>query len=104
MVAVIVMGVGLLGLAGTASYVAMQIGGGQERTVAASVAQQVYDSLAARRCDLLAAGSDSIRQVRVWWDVIDSGAVIYVRQSVRFKTRRGYKTTSYSSMLACRNT
>jgi prepilin-type N-terminal cleavage/methylation domain-containing protein len=106
LVAVVVMGVGVLGLAGTASYVAVQMGGGGQRTVAAAVGQQVFDSLLSVDCHALVSGTDSTRNVRVTWLVADSGKTRWIRQRVRFRHRKGKSsvvdsTAAYSSMVAC---
>lgn len=102
MTAVTVLGIGVLGLAGTASVVALQMGGGGQRTAAAGVAQQKYDSLSAVACTSLVSSTDSVRNVRVTWTVADSGFSRWVRQTVRFRTRRGYRTLTYDSMIPCR--
>ena len=103
-VAIMVLGVGLLGMAGTAAYVASQMGTGNRQAVAANVAQAVLDSLTARPCAGLVSGSDSVRTIAVAWTVTDSNDAKYVRQSVKFNTGKGVRrTVSFNSMITCRD-
>ena len=101
--AIIVLGIGVLGLAGTAGVVTNQMGGGGTRTVAAGVAQSVFDSLNARPCTSITSGSAVMNRVNVAWTVADSGETRWIRQTLTFRTRRGMKTYSYSSMIWCRD-
>jgi type IV pilus assembly protein PilV len=71
-IAIIVMSIGVMGLAGTASYVAQQMGGGNAQTIAAALATKVADSLSARRCAALVSGTQTKRGVTVKWTVADS--------------------------------
>src|SRR3982751_3694067 len=71
-IAIIVMSIGIMGLAGTATYVATQMGGGAAQTVAAAMASRVSDSLSARRCSALVSGSQTRRGVAMSWVVSDS--------------------------------
>ena len=100
-IAIIIMAVGVMGLAGTASYVAIQMGGGAMQTVAAGVAQTVTDSLSSRRCAQLVNGTDSTRGVRTTWTITDSTRARWVQQSVRYTTRRGVKTANYVAAVPC---
>jgi Tfp pilus assembly protein PilV len=102
MIAVTVLSIGVLGLATTASYVSMQMGGGSQQTNAANVAQTVYDSLAARPCATLSNGSGTKNRVNVAWTVADSGFADYITQTITYKTRRGNRTITFRSMLPCR--
>ena len=102
MIAVIVMAIGVMGLAGTASYVTQQMGGGNMQTIAAGMATKVADSLSARRCSALTAGSQTNRGVTVSWTVADSSRTRWVRQSVQYKPKRGpSKTVNYVLVVQC---
>jgi Tfp pilus assembly protein PilV len=103
MVAVTVMGVGVLGLASTASYVALQMGGGGVATVASTVGQQVYDSLAATPCANLTGGTVTKRRVRVTWTVADSTVRFkYISESVQYPVRKGgTRTVNYTNLIPC---
>ncbi|HEX6053105.1 MAG TPA: prepilin-type N-terminal cleavage/methylation domain-containing protein [Gemmatimonadaceae bacterium] len=102
MIAIIVMAVGIMGLAGTASYVTQQMGGGNMQTIAAGMATKVADSLSARRCSALVDGSQTSRGVRVAWTVEDSSRTRWVRQSVEYTPKRGpAKTVNYVLVVQC---
>ena len=101
-IAIMVMSIGIMGLAGTASYVATQMGGGNAQTIAAGLATKVSDSLSARRCAALVDGSQTSRGVRVAWTVADSSRTRWVTQTVQYKPKRGpSKTLSYMVVIQC---
>jgi hypothetical protein len=97
-----VMSVGIMGLAGTAGYVATQMGGGSAQTIAAAMATKVADSLSARRCSALVDGSQTRRGVTVSWAVADSSRTKWVTQQVQYKPKRGAtKTLNYVTVIQC---
>ena len=101
-IAIVVMSVGILGLAGTATYVATQMGGGQAQTLAATLATKVADSLAARRCSAIVNGSQTKRGVTVTWTVADSSRTRWVTESVEYRQKRGpTKTLTYTTVIQC---
>lgn len=101
-IAIMVMSIGVMGLAGTASYVATQMGGGNAQTIAAGLATNVSDSLSARRCAAIVDGSQTVRGVRVAWTVADSSRTRWVTQTVQYKPKRGpSKTLSYMVVIQC---
>ena len=101
-VAMVVMSVGIIGLAGTATYVAAQMRGGNAQTVAATMATKVADSLAARRCSAIVGGSQTKRGVTVTWTVADSSRTRWVTESVQYQPRRGpAKTFTYATVIQC---
>jgi prepilin-type N-terminal cleavage/methylation domain-containing protein len=102
MIAIIVMAIGIMGLAGTASYVTQQMGGGNMQTIAAGMATKVADSLSARRCSALVSGEQTSRGVTVRWTVEDSSRTRWVRQAVQYKPKRGpAKTVNYVLVVQC---
>jgi len=101
-IAIIVMSIGIMALAGTASYVAAQMGGGNAQTIAAALASKVTDSLAARRCSALVSGSQTRRGVTVTWTVDDSSRTKWVTEQVQYKPKRGAtKTVNYVTVIQC---
>jgi prepilin-type N-terminal cleavage/methylation domain-containing protein len=101
-IAIIVMSIGIMGLAGTASYVATQMGGGNAQTIAASMSTKVADSLSARRCTSLVDGTETQRGVTVTWRVTPAVRTVTVNQSVQYKPKRGaVKTVSYQMVIQC---
>ena len=101
-IAIVVMSIGVMGLAGTATYVATQMGGGKAQTLAATLATKVADSLAARRCSALVNGSQTKRDVTVTWTVADSSRTRWVTESVQYQVKRGpTKTMTYTTVIQC---
>ena len=101
-IAIVVMSVGILGLAGTASYVATQMGGGKAQTVAAAMATKVADSLAARRCSAIVSGSQTKNGATVTWTVADSSRTRWVTESVQYRLKRGpMRTFNYTTVIQC---
>ena len=101
-IAIMVMSIGIMGLAGTASYVAMQMGGGNAQTVAAALATKVSDSLSARRCSALVSGSQTKRGVSISWTVADSSRTRWVTEQVQYRPKRGpMKTLNYVTVIQC---
>ena len=101
-IAIIVMSIGIMGLAGTASYVAIQMGGGNAQTIAAAMANKVADSLASRKCSSLVSGSQTRRGVTVSWTVSDSSRTKWVAEQAQYKLKRGAtKTFNYTAVIQC---
>jgi Tfp pilus assembly protein PilV len=75
-VAIMVLSVGVLALAGTAAVVSRQTGGGTQQTLAASVAASRLEDLRARRCsDITSATADTVtRGVRERWRITAGSA------------------------------
>jgi prepilin-type N-terminal cleavage/methylation domain-containing protein len=100
-VAIMVMSIGIMGLAGTARYVAMQMGNGRTQTIAATFATKVADSLSARRCAAVVGGSQTKRGVTITWTVADSGRTKWVTEQVQYTTKSGPKTVNYLTVIQC---
>jgi type IV pilus assembly protein PilV len=101
-IAIMVMSIGIMGLAGTASFVAMQMGGGNAQTIAAALATKVSDSLSARRCSALVSGSQTKRGVSISWTVADSSRTRWVTEQVQYRPKRGpMKTLNYMTVIQC---
>ena len=101
-IAIIVMSIGVMGLASTASYVAQQMGGGSMQTIAAALSTKVADSLSSRKCTSLVAGTQTKRGVTVAWTVTTATRTRTVDQTVTYKPKRGStKTINYRMVLQC---
>jgi prepilin-type N-terminal cleavage/methylation domain-containing protein len=101
-IAIIVMSIGVMGLAGTASFVAAQMGGGKAQTIAAGLATKVSDTLSARRCSALVGGTQTVRGVTVTWTVADSSRTRWVTETVQYKPKRGAtRTLTYTAVIQC---
>ena len=100
-IAIMVMSIGIMGLAGTARYVAMQMGNANNQTVAATFATKVADSLSARRCAAIVGGTQTKRGVTITWTVADSSRTKWVTEQVQYKTKSGPKTLNYLTVIQC---
>jgi prepilin-type N-terminal cleavage/methylation domain-containing protein len=101
-IAIIVMTIGVMGLASTAGYVAQQMGSGNMQTVAAALSAKVADSLSSRKCGSLVAGNQTKRGVTVSWTVTPATRTRTVDQTVTYTQRRGStKTISYRMVVQC---
>lgn len=105
-VAILILSIGLLSLAGTSTYVVRQMSSASLQTVAAQVAQARFDSLASVKCSLLPAsgsvrGTASFRGVSEIWTVTDGNDVKSVIDTIRFRGRS--RPLEYRSIIQCRD-
>jgi prepilin-type N-terminal cleavage/methylation domain-containing protein len=101
MVAVMILSVGLLGLASTAAVVTRLMAGGAQQTIAANVAQSRFEALQGRQCSAITSDSALTRGMREVWSVVPLTRADDVTVTVRFNTRRGMRLRSYRSMIPC---
>ncbi|MFN2400180.1 MAG: prepilin-type N-terminal cleavage/methylation domain-containing protein [Gemmatimonadaceae bacterium] len=101
-VAIMILSIGVLGLASTAAVVAGMMGGGAMRTMAANVAQSRFEALRSVSCGLITAGSATTRGVTERWVATPIGVRHFdVTDSVSFYTKRGLSTQVYRSYVTC---
>lgn len=110
-VAIVILSIGLLGLAATSGSVMRLIGGGGHQTVAANVALARFERMRGLSCGRIANGSALSRNVQEVWTVTPVGPVatpraMDVRLTVTFKTsmrRAGSasRTQIYRSQIIC---
>lgn len=110
-VAIVILSIGILGLAASSGIVMRMIGGGTHQTVAANVAQARFESLRSLSCGRISGGSASSRNVQETWSVTPVGPVaapraMDVRLSVTYQVllRRGASTTrtqAFRSEILC---
>ena len=103
-IAIMVMSIGVMALAGTATYVGTQMGGGRAQTIAAAMSTKIADSLSARRCPSLVNGTQTNRGVTVSWTVTPASPArtVTVDQTVTYKLKRGTtKTVNYQMIVEC---
>lgn len=110
-VAIVILSIGLLGLAATSGIVMRLIGGGTHQTVAANVALSRFEQMRALSCGRIVGGSATTRNVQESWTVTPVGPVaaptaMDVRLTIRYQTnmRRGApssRTQTYRSQITC---
>ena len=101
MVAIMVLTVGLLGLAATSAVATQMIGAGGRHTLAASVAQSRFEMLQRGSCAALTGGSISTRGVSESWTVDSVRISAFVTERVTYRTRRGSQTQVFRSVRPC---
>lgn len=74
LVAIVIMAIGVLGLAGTASSVSRLIGGGAQQTIAANIAMSRFEQLRSTACVSLTSGTATNRGMTEHWHVWNAGA------------------------------
>jgi hypothetical protein len=105
-VAILLLSVGLLSLAGLAAGTSKAIRGGGTQVVAAAVAQSRFDSLSSVPCDDLAknattSGSSTTRGVRETWAVTDGRNIKRLADTIDVPGRT--KKLVYLSVIPCRD-
>lgn len=99
MVAMMILAVGVLGLAATAGSVTRNMAGGRRNTIAANVAASRLERLRANPCTTLTSGTDTVRGIVSVWDVAQVPRGVAITETVTFRTPQGrlrvrvYKTT-----------
>ena len=105
-VAIVVLAIGIIGLASTAAMVARQMTGGAQQTLAATVAQTRLERLASVTCASLIAspaGTATFRGITESWQVTPgTNGTLSLFVAISYPTTRGQRSQSYSTMRACR--
>jgi prepilin-type N-terminal cleavage/methylation domain-containing protein len=111
LVAIVILSVGLLGLAATSGIVMRMIGGGGHQTVAANVALARFEQLRGLSCGRITGGSATSRNVKESWSVTPVGPVAMptamdVRLTITYETNMrlggsSSRTQTYRSQIVC---
>lgn len=101
-VAIMLLSVGVLALAGTAVLVLRLIGAGGTHAVAAATAESRFEILRATPCAALASGSSVARGVQEQWSVGPAGTRLFdVSDSLSYATAFGAHTQEFRSLVWC---
>ena len=110
LMALVILAVGLLALAGLGATAMRTVRGGSSQTVAAALAQSRFDSLASVPCDQIAGASSTLtvsgtaetRGIREQWTAqrVANGNMVRVTNTVRVPGRT--QVYRYLGMRACR--
>ena len=105
-VAIVLLGVGLLAMAALSVVLNAQARGSRVQQVAAMVVQSRLDSLASISCQALApsgpmTGTTVTRGVTEKWSIIDGNDTKIIRDTVTFAGRK--KPIAYLSIIPCRD-
>lgn len=106
MVAMVLLGVGMLGMAGLSLTVTRQFGNGARQADAALVVQSRIDSISTVSCQTLApsgpvSGTAVTRGITEKWTISDGNDIKTIVDSVTFKGRT--HALVYQSIIPCRD-
>lgn len=102
-VAIIVFTIGVMGLAGTAAYVARQMNGGAQQTLAATIAQSRIDSIAGTGCHAVGSGTAVRKGISERWTVERPANfnVLRITEQVTWTSARSTRTQIYTASFPC---
>jgi prepilin-type N-terminal cleavage/methylation domain-containing protein len=100
-VAILVLTVGALALAGSAAVTVRRMSEGARRSAAASVARVRAESSFATSCLALGGGSEELLGVRSVWSVAATAASTDISQQTTYSTFRGDHTDDFLTAAPC---
>jgi prepilin-type N-terminal cleavage/methylation domain-containing protein len=101
LIAIVVLAIGVLGLAGSAAVMTRQMGGGSRLAKAAVVASARLETLRAQDCTTIANGSASQQGFSEAWTVTPVVRAVLVTETVTFWGERRQRTQTYTTMWSC---
>lgn len=105
MVAIMILVVGVLGLAGTAGMVSRMVGGAAHQTIAANIAASRFETLRSVPCASVVNGDTTIRNINESWTVTpDPGNanLIAVADTITYTAAGGHsRTLAFQSYIIC---
>ena len=101
-VAIMVISIGIIGLASTAGAVTRQMGGGRRMLIASNVARRRMEWIAAQNCAAVTSGTATTRGIAETWTVVPGTRTVQVTLGVTYQTTRGNRNQSYSARIPCR--
>src|SRR5689334_4329745 len=101
LVALVVLTIGLLALAGTAGLVAARVGDGGRLSASAHAARTILDSLGAAPCEAAVSGSATRDGAASTWTVTRDSARALIDLTVRSSLRRGARQDSFQLVVPC---
>jgi prepilin-type N-terminal cleavage/methylation domain-containing protein len=101
MVGMMVMTVGVLGLAGTSAVVMRQMNESGSMNVASSVGQARIEKLRLASCTVATSGSATTRGIAESWTLTPGTRSAQIQEIVTFPTRRGTRSQTYLSLVPC---
>lgn len=101
MVAMLILTIGLLGLATTSAVVIRQMGDAGRMGVAASVAQSRVEKLRLANCTTTKTDSSTARGVKEKWTITPLSRSARIDLTITYNTRNGLRSQSYRSTVPC---
>lgn len=102
-VAMLVLSVGLLGLAASAGAATKMIAQGNRYTEASTLANERFEILSTERCPTVATGSETRGAYSLSWTVVSAagGRARELNVSVTSPTSRGTRTDAFTTVRFC---
>ena len=101
LVAVLVFAVGILGLASSGTYIALQAGEARAITEGAILAGRVLDSLRSIPCAAVGPGQRIQSQTTVTWSATPANRSVAVDATLQLTHRRGPRQWHVNTLLPC---
>ncbi|MDP3775538.1 MAG: prepilin-type N-terminal cleavage/methylation domain-containing protein [Gemmatimonadales bacterium] len=101
MVAMIILTVGVLGLAASARYVTQMTGSGGRYGASSVVASSRFEQLRAGGCAALAAGSATTGKYSESWAIAVSGLLRTVTLTISYNDGRGTRSAVFATTISC---
>jgi prepilin-type N-terminal cleavage/methylation domain-containing protein len=101
LVAIVILTIGMLALAGTAGLVATHVGDGRQLTAGAHEARSVIDSLGMLECERVVSGSSARGGIIVSWSVSRDSIAATVAVAVGLPLRRRERRDVYQAVVPC---
>lgn len=101
-VAILILSVGALALAGTSALMVRRISESARGAAATAVARNRLEYSLSSPCSALTSGSEQLFGVRSEWSTTGSAYSAAVSQRVSYPTRRGAHTDHFLSAVPCR--
>lgn len=104
-IAILILAVGVLGLAATSTVVTRQIGGGAQQNAAAFLAASRLEAMRARNCTSLTSAAAPVKTngINEQWTVLTIPDGRLVRDSVWYETSRGVRGFAFETTIPCPN-
>ena len=101
-VSMMILAVGVLGLAATAASVTRNMGGGVRNTIAANIASTRIEKLRGMRCNLIAGGADTARGIVSTWTAQQVTRGVLITETVSWRTPQGRtRVRVYNTTIPC---
>ncbi len=101
LVAILVLAVGILGLASSGTFIAVQAGEARAITEGAILAGRVVDSLRSIPCATVASGTLATPRATVRWTASPATRTVAVHATLEIPGRRGTRQWPLEALLPC---
>ena len=101
MVAIVVFGVGVLGLAGSAAVMTRQMSSGNRLARANMIARSRVEQFSAQNCTALSSGTATASGFSEQWTVTAMTRSVKVVEKVTYAGARGSRSKTFVTMLPC---